>query len=39
MTDDGQPFAKCEVDVGEGLGLDALGRIDDEDRALAGLKA
>ena len=28
-----------EVDVGERLGLDALGRVDDEDRALAGLEA
>ena len=28
-----------QVDVGEGLGLDALGGVDDEDRALAGLQA
>ena len=28
-----------EVDVGERLGLDALGGVDDEDRALAGLQA
>ena len=27
------------MDVGERLGLDALGRVDDEDRALAGLEA
>ena len=26
-----------EVDVGQRLGLDALGGVDDEDRALAGL--
>ena len=26
------------MDVGERLGLDALGRVDDEDRALAGLE-
>ena len=34
-----RPFAQREVDVGEGLGLDALGGVDDEDRALAGLEA
>ena len=28
-----------EVDVGERLGLDALGGVDDEDGALAGLQA
>ena len=27
------------MDVGQRLGLDALGRVDDEDRALAGLEA
>jgi hypothetical protein len=30
---------RAEVDVGQRLGLDALGRVDDEDRALAGLQA
>ena len=28
-----------EVDVGQRLGLDALGGVDDQDRALAGLRA
>ena len=37
--DERQALAQGEVDVGEGLGLDALGGIDDEDRALAGLEA
>ena len=34
-----RPFAQGEMDVGEGLRLDALGGVDDEDRALAGLQA
>ena len=37
--DERQALAQGEVDVGERLGLDALGRVDDEDRALAGLEA
>ena len=37
--DDRQSLAQREVDVGEGLRLDALGRVDDEDRALARLEA
>ena len=37
--DDRQALAHREVDVGQGLGLDALGRVDDEDRPLAGLEA
>ena len=37
--DEGQVLAQRQVDVGERLGLDALGRVDDEDRALAGLEA
>ena len=37
--DDRQALAQGEVDVGQRLGLDALGRVDDEDRALAGLQA
>ena len=37
--DEGQVLAQREVDVGERLGLDALGRVDDEDRALARLEA
>ena len=37
--DEGEVLAQREVDVGERLGLDALGRVDDEDRALAGLQA
>ena len=37
--DEGQVLAQGEVDVGERLGLDALGGVDDEDRALAGLEA
>ena len=37
--DERQALAQGEVDVGERLGLDALGRVDDEDRALAGLQA
>ena len=37
--DDRQPEPQREVDVGEGLGLDALGGVDDEDGALAGLQA
>ena len=32
-------LAQGEMDVGERLGLDALGGVDDEDRALAGLQA
>ena len=37
--DEGQALAHREVDVGQGLGLDALGRVDDEDRPLARLQA
>ena len=37
--DDREALAQGEVDVGERLGLDALGGVDDEDRALAGLQA
>ena len=37
--DQRQALAEGEVDVGERLGLDPLGRVDDEDRALAGLEA
>ena len=37
--DEGQALAHREVDVGERLGLDPLGRVDDEDRPLAGLEA
>ena len=36
--DEGQVLLQRQVDVGERLGLDALGGIDDEDRAFAGLK-
>ena len=34
-----RPWREGEVDVGERLGLDALGGVDDEDGALAGLEA
>ena len=34
-----RPFVEGKVDVGQGLGLDPLGGVDDEDRALAGLEA
>ena len=34
-----RPCDEREVDVGERLGLDALGGVDDEDGALAGLQA
>ena len=37
--DQRQALAHREVDVGQRLGLDPLGRVDDEDRPLAGLKA
>ena len=37
--DEGQALADGEMDVGERLGLDALGRVDDEDRAFARLQA
>ena len=37
--DERQVLAQREMDVGERLGLDALRRVDDEDRALAGLQA
>ena len=37
--DEREVLAHREVDVGQRLGLDALGRVDDEDRALAGLEA
>ena len=37
--DDRQALAQREVDVGQRLGLDALRRVDDEDRALARLEA
>ncbi len=37
--DQREALAHREMDVGEGLGLDPLGGIDDEDRALAGLEA
>ena len=37
--DQREVLAQGEVDVGERLRLDALGRVDDEDRALAGLQA
>ena len=37
--DERQALAHREMDVGEGLGLDALGGVDDEDRTLAGLQA
>ena len=33
-----QVLREGEVDVGERLGLDALRGVDDEDRALAGLR-
>ena len=36
---DREALAQREVDVGERLGLDALRRVDDEDRALARLEA
>ena len=36
--DDREALAQGEVDVGERLGLDALGGVDDEDRALARLE-
>ncbi len=34
--DDGEVLVEGEVDVGHGLGLDALGGVDDEDGAFAG---
>ncbi len=37
--DEGQVLLHRQVDVGQRLGLDALGGIDHEDRALAGLQA
>ena len=37
--DDDQALREREVDVGERLGLDALGGVDDEDGALARLEA
>ena len=37
--DDRQVLAQGEVDVGQRLGLDPLGGVDHEDRALAGLQA
>ncbi len=37
--DERQALAHREMDVGEGLGLDPLGRIDDQDRPVAGLEA
>ena len=37
--DEREALAQREMDVGERLGLDALGGVDDEDRALAGLQA
>ena len=37
--DEGEALADREVDVGERLRFDALRRVDDEDRALAGLEA
>ena len=37
--DEREVLAQGEMDVGQRLGLDALGRVDDEDRALAGLQA
>ncbi len=37
--DDHQVLAQGQVDVGQGLGLDPLGGVDDQDRALAGLQA
>ena len=37
--DEREVLAQRQVDVGERLGLDALGGVDDEDRALAGLQA
>ena len=37
--DDDEALREREVDVGERLGLDALGGVDDEDGALAGLEA
>jgi hypothetical protein len=37
--DQGQSLAQGEMNIGEGLRLDPLGRVDDEDRALAGLEA
>ena len=37
--DEGEVLAEGEVDVRERLRLDALGRVDDEDGALAGLQA
>ena len=37
--DEGQPLAEREMDVGQRLGFDPLGRVDDEDRALARLEA
>ena len=36
--DDREALAQGEVHVGQGLGLDPLGRVDDEDRPLAGLQ-
>ena len=37
--DEGEVLAHGQMDVGQGLSLDALGRVDDEDRPLAGLEA
>ena len=37
--DDHEALRQREVDVGQRLRLDALGGVDDEDRALAGLQA
>ena len=37
--DERQPLLEREMDVGQRLRLDALGRVDDEDRALARLEA
>ena len=37
--DEREVLAHREMDVGQRLGLDALRRVDDEDRALAGLEA
>ena len=37
--DDGEVAADGEVGVGDGLGLDALGGVDQQDRALAGGQA
>ncbi len=37
--DEREVLAQREMDVGQRLGLDALGGVDDQDRALAGLQA